>query len=199
MKSLQICGTSGSGKTTLVRRLMEDSGATVFSTNARGKPLLYTGHLMNPAMMADVFFLGSYEKTCGGCDTIPSVSIVAGMLRELAEVTKDYARAPIVIFEGLMISHMLGTVGEAQRELGLERHWRAYLDTELRQCLENVIARRAARGQSKPFNPTNTQNDWPRVRNSREKAIAEGFTVRDLRYEHAYDDCLGVLHELAAV
>ena len=199
IKSLQVCGTSGSGKTTLVRQLYEESNCepiiwldtktktpTMLVTS---KPLVSVGEHPD---LGRIFVLGSYATVCGGCDTIPSVKIVAQALRDL---DASY-NGGICVFEGLMISHMIGTVGEAQKELGVERHWRAYLDTELSQCLENVLARRKARGQTKPFNPANTQADWPRVRQSRSNWITQGGTAVNISYENAWSDFLTNLWDL---
>lgn len=169
-KSLQVCGTSGSGKTTLLKQLLLESTPKVIASNSRGKPLVYEGEWRG----GTIFVFGSYESVCGGCDTIPKVGIVADLLTNLHLQQRD----GIAVFEGLMISHMIGTVGLCQQELGVERHWRAYLDTELRQCLDNVLARRKERGQTEPFNPTNTQKDWPRVRQSRDNWIKQGGVAR---------------------
>ena len=191
LKSLQVCGTSGSGKTTLVRRLLDETNITSVRPTPnvkKHKPLMYFG-LWDELPVA---IMGSYESTCGGCDTIPSVKIVAGLLEE-------YQHSQFVlVFEGLMISHMIGTVGAMQMQLGLNNHWRAYLDTSLEQCLANVQARRDARGITKPFNPENTTKDWPRVRQSKANWEAQGCIAHDIRYDHAWDDFVDLLTNLGA-
>ena len=199
LKSIQVCGTSGSGKTTLVRRLYKDSGAhpiawldtktKTIQKHPTKKPIISVGH--HP-FHGKLYFLGSYESVCGGCDTIPSVKLVA----ECLQILHDQYADGVCLFEGLMISHMIGTVGDQQCSMGLNNHWRAYLDTELRQCLDNVLERRKARGQTKPFNPSNTQKDWPRVRQSRDNWIKLGGVVRDLRFQQAQHDLDRAIEDL---
>lgn len=193
VKSLQICGTSGSGKTTLVRGLFnqmcpqpimwldgngKDKPYAIRNTKAK-KVAVYEGE------HCDQFFLilGSYETTCGGCDTIPSVKIVARLLDTINTIPRFNDH--VCIFEGLMLSHMIGTVGAKQEELGLQHHWRAYLDTPLNVCLDRVAERRRAAGNTKPFNPANTQKDWPRVRQSRENWMNMGGIHRDIDHADA--------------
>lgn len=189
-RSLQVCGTSGSGKTTLVRRLLEESNAKVVAHNEKGtKPIIYEGRYTNGE---PIFFMGSYETVCGGCDTIPSVKIVAQILEDMHHETGQ----GLMVFEGLMISHMIGTVGDMQKSLGMERHWRAYLDTSLHNCLQNVVSRRQERGQTKPFNPTNTQKDWPRVKQSRFNWEVIGGVARTIRYNNAWADFNDHIKEL---
>jgi hypothetical protein len=203
MNSIQICGTSGSGKTTLVRELMKQSNAAIAGRNEKGKVDMYSG-LLTPENVfgslgamtfglgpVEVLFLGSYETVCGGCDTIPSVKVVAAMLEDLAQSEDHF----LVFFEGLMISHMVGTVGAAQKALP-GKHVRAFLDTPLNVCLDRVLERRKARGQTKPFNPTNTQKDWPRVRQCRENCMKQGIPVYDLDHLNPLASMVPVLEDL---
>jgi hypothetical protein len=132
-----------------------------------------------------MFFLGSYSATCGGCDTLPDVATVAKLLT-------DYMSDPeldtgVVFFEGLMISHMLGTVGKAQAALHKKKNVLAFLDTPLEVCIERVKARRDARGDIRPFNPRNVIVDHPRVASSRINAVKQGYTVVDVDHTNAVE------------
>ncbi|RKZ06169.1 hypothetical protein DRQ25_14520 [Candidatus Fermentibacteria bacterium] len=205
-KSLQICGTSGSGKTTIVRAVMEDCGAEPIewityqkrdskvagwdaNKNGVGKPLIYAGDHPDGYRL---YFLGSYETVCGGCDTINGVGIVADVLQYL----HDEEASGICIFEGLMHSHMVGTIGAKQKELGSENHQRAFLDTPLDVCLARVIQRRRDRGQSKPFNPANTQKDWPRVQQCQFNCDKQGMVTHTIFYEDAIEGVYQVIQEM---
>lgn len=184
-KSIQVSGTSGSGKTTLVRHYLESSGAVPLRFNEKNKPTVYAGLWEGKPL----FFLGHYLTTSGGCDTIPSVKIVASLLQAL---DNDYGNG-ICLFEGLMISHMVGTVGAMQVELGVENHVRAFLDTPLDICLARVQGRRDARGNTKPFNPDNTIKDHPRViaaRDNCEKVDIKTFTIN---YENAVNSLAEIM------
>lgn len=196
-KAFNLRGTNGSGKTFVARALIKEVGAEPFEYSEKGKIRSYigklhsygpTGHYEHP-----VVIMGSYEAQCGGCDTIPSVSIVADML-------KSYLREPrlaygLVFYEGLMISHMIGTVGAAAREWKHD-HVMAFLDTPLSVCIARVRARRVERGaDGAGFDPKNIVADWPRVRSARQNAINQGFTVVDVPHENAVGFTLGYLRD----
>jgi hypothetical protein len=195
MYSLQICGTSGSGKTTAMRSILDKANCRPFLKEGN-KVRMYKGELHSPPHMEkydpiEIMVLGSYETVCGGCDTIPSVKIVADYLYDLSESEDE----GLLLFEGLMLSHMVGTVGEAQKTAP-GHHWRAFLDTPLNVCLDRVLERRKARGMTKPFNPTNTQKDWPRVRQCRENCARQGIPVRDINHRFANEQLESVIWEL---
>jgi len=197
-KYLQIRGTSGTGKTTIVKQLMMDSEAQPDFINEGefddikrippGKVLAYRGHYAEVPLI----FLGSYEAVCGGCDTIPSVHITAKLMSEYLKTEEC-----IVVMEGLMISHMLGTVGAAQAEHGKENGILAFLDTPLDVALVRIQQRRDDRGEKRPFNPDNTIKDFDAVRLSEAKALRDGFRVQTIPYEHpmpAVANMIATLH-----
>lgn len=194
-KSLQICGTSGSGKTTIVRALMLVCNAEAIRWNEKGtKPVMYAGDHPDGTRM---YFLGSYETVCGGCDTINGVAVVAQLLQDLHDEGAD----GICIFEGLMHSHMVGTIGAKQIELGVENHQRAFLDTPLKVCLDRVLQRRAESARLKgklvkPFNTANTQKDWPRVRQCMFNCEKQGIIVHDVFYKSATEAIMQIIEEM---
>jgi hypothetical protein len=184
MYSYQLRGTNGSGKTRVARYLLEESKA---------KPILHLGRKVR-AYKGELdgyplFILGSYETACGGCDTIPSVQEVADLLRLFMtnsnELTCfDVSEEPgIVFFEGLMISHMLGTVGACQGKLGKDKNILAFLDTPLDKCIEHVMTRRMLRKDERAFDPKNVIKDHPRVHQSRLNAQKGGFKTVTVPWE----------------
>lgn len=176
--SYQVRGTNGSGKTTVVRRLIQAATATSIQISPKFKPEIYRGILLG----RETFFLGSYETTCGGCDTIDNVARVAELLKQCMSIPHS-----ITIYEGLMISHMLGTVGKAQEEMGLENCILAYIDTPLEECIRRVVARRVEAGNDKPFDPRNVVKDFNSVQLNRKRAIKLGYRVRDVPHQEAYE------------
>jgi hypothetical protein len=141
-----------------------------------------------------LYIMGSYESTCGGCDTIDSVHKVA----ELLEEVMDHPGPGLLVYEGLMISHMIGTVGGVAYRYG-KRHTMAFLDTPLQVCLDRVQARRDARGATARFNPTNTIKDHANVLRCRKNAIHGGFHVVDLIHTDAVEQSMRILHELSTL
>jgi hypothetical protein len=198
MYSYNLRGTNGSGKTRVARYLLEVSGAKpiLFKGN---KVRVYKGELYG----TPIFVLGSYTAACGGCDTINNVSEVAELLHLMMTNNNDQldfhisTEPGIVFFEGLMISHMLGTVGKMQANLGVSKNILAFLDTPLNKCIEHVVARRLARGDQRPFEPRNVIVDHPRVLSCRTNAINQGYTVVDVPWKTSINTVLEDLEILA--
>lgn len=179
-------GTSGSGKTTIARAILDASGAIPYEAENK-KVRVYRGELDK----VPVYVLGSYATTCGGCDTIESVHIAAELIVRHMELPGP----GLVVYEGLMISHMIGTVGDAVRPYG-KRHVMAFLDTPLDVCLERIRERRRARGEKRPLNTENTTKDWDAVRRARQNALNQGFVVVDIDHTNSIDQSLGVVRGL---
>jgi hypothetical protein len=182
-------GTSGSGKTTIARYILQISNAQPVELSGN-RVLVYRGKFEETPL----YVIGSYGTACGGCDTISRVATVAELVTNLM----DDALPKIVVYEGLMISHMIGTVGSAVRKYG-SRHIMGFLDTPLQTCLDRVQTRRTARGASKPFNPDNTVRDHANVLRCKNNAIRDGFTVRTIDHLNAVPQSIGILHELSQV
>jgi hypothetical protein len=197
MYSYQLRGTNGSGKTRVARHLIEVSNA---------QPCLHLGRKVRAykGMLDDtpIFILGSYETQCGGCDTIGSVQEVADLLRLFMTNDNDlncFQVSPedgIVFFEGLMISHMLGTVGACQARLGKDKNILSFLDTPLDKCIEHVMTRRMMRKDERPFDPKNVVKDHPRVAQCRKNAIDQGYKVSDIHWKRAIES---VVYDLKTI
>lgn len=196
-KAFNLRGTNGSGKTFVARQLIVECQAKPLEYSDKGKIRSYMGLLYTQepdgCYEHPIIILGSYETQCGGCDTIPSVSIVADMLRSYYRSSK--LAYGLIFYEGLMISHMIGTVGAAAKEWGHD-HVMGFLDTPLEVCVSRVRSRREERGaDGANFDPKNIVADWPRVRAARQNAINQGFTVVDVPHENAVDFTLGYIRE----
>lgn len=190
-KAFNLRGTNGSGKTFVARALIEQFHAEPCEYSERGKVRSYLGSVGSAEEARPIIFIGSYLAQCGGCDTIPSVSIVADMLRSYLR----NSQLGLVFYEGLMISHMIGTVGAAAKEWGHD-HVMGFLDTPLEVCVSRVRARREERGaDGAGFDPKNIVADWPRVRAARQNAINQGFTVVDVPHENAVGFTMGYIRE----
>lgn len=134
----------GSGKTTLIRNWMRSQAHPWVAVNLGGRrlPLGYT--LDRPGQQ--VFLAGAYEEglQTSGCDTIKDTAFAYGVLAE------HFHRGEAVVYEGLfMMNHTRG--------LRLLRDTRAVtvlrLTTSLDVCLQGVVDRRAAQGNTGPLPP----------------------------------------------
>lgn len=189
MKSYNLRGTNGSGKTTVARELLKLAGAVPVLMKGK-KVEAYRGALFEKPIV----FLGSYETQCGGCDTIPSVARVA----ELLEHYMGAFTNGVVFFEGLMISHMLGTVGAMQAQLGKQNNILAFLDTPLEVCIKRVEMRRRERADYREFDPRNIVADHPRVASCMRKAVKQKYVVIVVNYDNALEQVKTDLETLAS-
>jgi len=172
---INLRGTSGSGKTAIVKRLMETYGYNSFSkgvslgTDAAG-------------WRWPVFAIGKYDNVCGGMDTVPTQADCA------TYVAKAYDSGH-VICEGLLASGVgpKATLPAACIAAAGPNAWFLCMDTPLEVCIERVKARRAARGDDRPFNPANTVAKWEQTRRAYELLEEGGANVRWLPYETAYE------------
>jgi hypothetical protein len=179
-------GTSGAGKTTVARHFLHESGAQPI-IRVGNKNRIYKGTLYG----VPFYFLGDYTVVCGGCDTIESVHLAADLINQVM----NFGGGGILIYEGLMISHMIGTVGAAVKGYG-KRHTMAFLDTPLDTCLARVEERRSHKNNPKPFNPANTIKDWRAVDRCKHNAIQQGFQVITLDHKRAIPQAEEYIHGL---
>ncbi len=164
-----IRGTTGSGKTTAVKQLIKYLQG-VPMLNEKGKIWAY--NLQNR-----IYVLGRYETPTGGCDCIRTQDEICAGIRKLSAFGN-------VVFEGFLISGLYARYRELEDDLKSTHHWIwAYLDTPLQKCIERTIKRRAARGNTKQFNPTNLEEKFRAVITTRAKLEQEGRDVRTLPHE----------------
>ncbi len=153
-----IMGTSGSGKSTIVHNLLEkyDSEPIV----SKGKIIAH--RIDFPGQT--VYAIGKYTTQCGGCDGIPTQD-------EVCRRIKYYAKKGHVLFEGLLVSSCFGRYAKLLPRLGAHRI--AFLNTPLRTCISRVKKRRKAAGNTKPFNPANTEAKFFQMKKARVRAARD--------------------------
>jgi len=144
---VNIRGCNGSGKTTIVRRFLDKLPVQALG----GKPSKPAGYCVDATswgIMLPVFIVGSYENTCGGTDGISTQE-------EIAERTTKAHGHGHVLVEGLLMSKSSagGHVAPILKDHGAIF---GFLDTPWDTCLSRVLARRAAAGNDKVFDPEKT-------------------------------------------
>lgn len=138
---INIRGTHGSGKTTIARKVMAQF--------PKPKPIYVEGRTAPIGYHCGerLFVAGSYENVSGGCDTIPKVDVIYKIIRRYAKRGFD------VLFEGILAQHSTPSI--------LKLHDRGYdvavvaIDIPVEKAIRGVLARRKARGDTRPFNPAN--------------------------------------------
>jgi hypothetical protein len=131
---------------------------------------------------------------CGGCDTIQPFASILPMIEEVMGMKSP----SLLVYEGLLISHSIGTIGELVKPYG-DRHVMGFLDTPLEICLDRVKNRRLERGQLAPLNPENTTKDHASVARCHARASQQGFNTVSINHENAIEQSLGILHGLSEV
>lgn len=178
-KIINVRGTSGSGKTTLIRGVLTQYPfVNPMRIEGRKQPLyyIYSGAVdLEGAALPSLALLGHYESACGGCDTIskylPGLAVHNAEENKTAQATQIegegnsydtifglvralYAVGYDVLYEGLLIS------GDMARTKALHADALPVsvvcLQLPIQECLDSVIGRRAAKGNTKEFNPKNT-------------------------------------------
>lgn len=186
---INIRGTSGSGKTTLVRRLLNDADSPPdFNVEEIYEEAAGKERLVAYRLPFNLYVLGSYKNTCGGCDTF---SWKGGTGDYLEDLVRRYAAKGHVIFEGYIVSNSYGRWAKVAEELPFT--W-AFLHTPVEDCIARVYGRRAAKGRGdKPFKEQNLRNGWEGNKRSEELATAAGFNIVQLMPETAYEQLRGLL------
>jgi predicted kinase len=169
---INIRGASGAGKTTVVRSLIGDAKMEPLRWSESRNPNAYA---VRGLFNRDVFILGSYETTCGGCDAIATQDEVCDGVRKLAKFGH-------VIFEGLLVGKISQRYHDLSVELGGIKF--LFLDTPLELCLERVRGRRAERGDGREFNTKNTESAHRQCARSYELLKQAGSDVAWLNHEN---------------
>lgn len=179
---VKLHGTSGSGKSTVARHLLNQSVIKPTEiTNERGKIVAYECHI--PNMLFPLYILGPYKTACGGCDAL--------LAAEQIELLHRYAKLGHVFYEGLLASEYYGKLGIASEPYA-KNHVFAFLTTPIEVCIERVKARRAAKGNEKPLDETNTRGRVRKIDMLRKKLRIMGREVVLIDHEKAGEEVLNI-------
>lgn len=185
---VNIRGTSGSGKSTIAFEFLKRFPNEAL-TGKDGKIKGYRVNTAEAGLDYDVFILGKYTTVCGGLDACPTQA-EAGDL-----AVKAYEQGGHVLAEGLLASAAgpKGAFTDAIYQTGAAIF--AILDTPLQVCLDRVRARRAAKGNNKPFNEKNTRDKWTQVHSTAKALHKLGYDVRAIDHTRAFEDVLQIFRE----
>lgn len=154
---VKIGGVNGSGKTSLMRGLMDIWSfytVPVDPSKPTGKVARYEATVEQPDLMGHLFnkvvVLGDYRNVCGGMDTISDKETRYAMVEAW---TKD--KKALVFFEGLITGKTYGALGTLSENSAVPWLY-VFMDTPFDVCVERVLARRKAAGNTTPFDPERT-------------------------------------------
>lgn len=156
MTIVSLRGTHGSGKSSVVAKILSNfCRSPLPNPDKPKKPWGY--YVILPT--GTLFVVGSYTTACGGCDAIQPYSDIWPLIEEAADAGHH------VLFEGALVSSSYGNIGRSSEKYGDDVVF-AFLDTPLATCLERIKTRRAANGNYKPLDPTNTEKKFNSVNKS---------------------------------
>jgi hypothetical protein len=124
--------------------------------------------------------IGPYNKVCGGCDAVKTQEEICQRVRLF---NSTYGK---VILEGSLVGHTFQRYSDLAHELG--DYTFMFLNTPLKRCIQRVEDRRAARGNTKPFDPKNVIKDWHCTQNKLPQKFEEaGHQVVIVQWERSVE------------
>lgn len=185
MKYINVRGCNGSGKTTLLRSLARDPLCRVINVivpDHKPIPVTYTPD--------GIAIIGDYTPAAAGATTAGLDRIkTQAAAKAVVELVGRDPDVKAVLFEGVVVSTIYGPWREWSRANG-GMIW-AFLDTPLEVCLKRIQERNGG----KPIKEEQVAAKHRIIARVREKALADGETVRDIHWETALKDLKAILEE----
>lgn len=167
---IYVHGTNGSGKSTLARAVIKAAGGVIgVSCIHNNRKATYTH------TEAGVIMVGKYGNACGGVDGVSPYSAAIDIALEQVELWDRK-----VFMEGLATPGL-----ETCQKLGPGALF-IFLDTPVEQCIENVLKRRAVRGNDKPYDPANLYKKLRSAESWAKRLELHGLNVVRLSWDNAY-------------
>ena len=166
MKVIGIRGTNGAGKSWVARQVM-----------SHAEPGFKTKHKLSNGVLLNVYdkfvIIGSYDRACGGCDTVKTPQLVWDTIVECAPHSN-------VLFEGVIVGNVYEPtmlLHHRLLEIGAE-YIPVCLDVPLEHCIENVNSRRAIESKGEIEKTVNIETNYKKHVSSCKKLHAAGLNPR---------------------
>lgn len=197
---VKIAGASGSGKTTLVRAYMKFIKQTCKveihsceetlgdSTGKRWREPWQETYskdgLLHFGSFKKMVVLGRYVDgvATGGMDCISNKDVRFTMIQRMTGAVKI-----LCLFEGLIVGKTYGAIGELSERTRNAPWLYVFMDTPFDVCVQRVLARRAAAGNTAPYNPEkHLRADWRSCwLGTQTRVRSAGFAVHIVNYKHS--------------
>lgn len=175
-----VHGTNGSGKSTLARAVLAAAGGAQGVAKLADSPKA----TWTTTGRAGVVLAGKYGTACGGVDGIQPYADLHRVLDGAAAFDRN------VFAEGLVTPGQDTCVKFASY---FDEAVFILLDTPDTVCIKNVLARRSAKGTTKPYDPKNLYKKQQSARNWADRLERAGLTVERLHYRQARTRVLQLL------
>lgn len=175
-----VHGTNGSGKSTLARAVLAAAGGSIGYEEHGERPNKCGTTYTNEG----VCLIGRYGNACGGVDGVSPYALVT------PEMSRHAAEEGRVFAEGLITP---GVKTCAEMASLFERSVFIHLATPVDACIQNVLARRARKGTTKPYDPANLYKKAQSAASWADRLERSGLEVHRLTYGEAYRLTLDVL------
>lgn len=177
-----VHGTNGSGKSTLARAILAAAGGTTAICRERvgalGAKAIWT--MTDTPRLA---LVGKYGNACGGVDGIQPYSDVHIVLKAIAGMQRN------AFAEGLVTP---GVDTCTQFASYFDKHLFIFLDTDTEDCVRNVLTRRRAAGNTKPYDPANLIRKRNSALSWYDRLTAAGLNTARLKYPVARQTVLAL-------
>lgn len=144
---IDIRGTNGSGKSYPIHELLRRYPSEVWNLHLKevaGEDVEHT--VVEELSLA---IIGSYRTQCGGADGVTKQDAITAAIKHLHPIYKT------VIVEGSIVASVYSRWEQLARELNDDYvFW--FLDTPVDECVQSVMDRRLAKGNTKAFKPEQT-------------------------------------------
>lgn len=175
-----VHGTNGSGKSTLARGVLASAGGAQGVSMLLGSPKATYTHTGD----AGVVLAGKYGTACGGVDGFQPYADLHHVLKQQSAIGRS------VFAEGLVTPGQDTCVTFASY---FDHAVFILLDTPETICIQNVLKRRAAKGNVKPYDPKNLYRKLASARSWATRLERAGLEVHRLQYRQAYNLTLELL------
>lgn len=192
---VQVRGNHGSGKSTAVRGLMNrfPLHQVVYARELSNWERLavkedeVVGLILN-GPGEGTFLVGAYDRPTGGCDGVKKQDHINQRARFFHDLGYH------VVFEGILASITFQRYADLAEQVGRDKMLFGFLDTAKEQSFANIAERRKSSKITRgPFNEGLFDSKITMLRRNRERLIADGYRVLDLRFGEATEQIADAL------
>lgn len=176
-----VHGTNGSGKSTLAREVIECAGGVAEIDDVPHA----LGRNKVTWTRKRVALMGKYGNACGGLDGVQPYADAHHLMQHARNCAAKGVFAESLVTPGLQTCKDFAEY--------FDRTLFVLLDTPETICIANVLLRRGAKGNAKPYSPDNLYRKAKSARSWADNLERAGLNVKRLQYKQALAATLDAL------